>query len=425
MTDALSPERIARYAYQAGFRGDALTRAVAVALAESSGRPRAHNARPPDDSYGLWQINMLGALGPARREQLHLASDTALFDPAANARAAYAISSHGKNWQPWSTFTNGSYRQHLAVASRAAQAAAQHHGGAPSPDRPGPTSRRVVLDLAELTKLGQVLRHCADRVEHVRRSIRNLAVDTEAARSRLADPALATLIATLLETADAPSQLRLARQRLDRQGAYAEQVRRLAERADGPDGRWSAADARRFLHSIGSEVDPRERAVREAVLGGLITRGHTVLGMFGSAGRPAHHHPHAPSLLPPPDVDGLVNGRVPPSRLSSVGDGERLIPAAARQFRLMDAAAKAAGLNLHVTSGYRTYAEQASLYHDYLYADGPLAAKPGHSTHGVGLSADVDVRDARVSTWLRHNAARFGFVPDVPSEPWHWTYRPR
>lgn len=118
----LTPEQIAKHAYDAGFRGEGLTTAVAVALAESSGRTGAHNDTPPDDSYGLWQINMLGSLGPARRRQFDLDANKELLDPAVNAKAAYSISGHGKNWQPWSTYTNGAYRRHLDEARRAARA---------------------------------------------------------------------------------------------------------------------------------------------------------------------------------------------------------------------------------------------------------------------------------------------------------------
>jgi hypothetical protein len=47
--------------------------------------------------------------------------------------------------------------------------------------------------------------------------------------------------------------------------------------------------------------------------------------------------------------------------------------------------------------------------------------------------ADVewDLQPARASltepalTWLRDNAATYGFVNDVPSEPWQWTYKHR
>ncbi|MCE6994819.1 transglycosylase SLT domain-containing protein [Saccharothrix sp. S26] len=118
----LSPERIARHAHDAGFRGQDLTIAVAVALAESGGDPRAHNPTPPDNSYGLWQINMLGAMGPARRREFGLESNRELFDPAENARAAYEISGRGRSWTPWSTYTSGAYKRHLDRARRGVEA---------------------------------------------------------------------------------------------------------------------------------------------------------------------------------------------------------------------------------------------------------------------------------------------------------------
>ena len=117
----LSPAQVARYAREAGFSGDALVVAVAVALAESGGDPQAHNAVPPDDSYGLWHVNMLGALGPERRRQHNLASNRELFDPAVNARVAHAMSDGGRDWSPWATYTSGAYRRHLDQAQRAAQ----------------------------------------------------------------------------------------------------------------------------------------------------------------------------------------------------------------------------------------------------------------------------------------------------------------
>lgn len=87
--------------------------AAAIALAESGGNPQSHNAVPPDNSYGLWQINMLGSMGPSRRSQFGLSSDAQLFDPLTNAKAAVAISNNGSNFHPWSTFTNGAYKAHL------------------------------------------------------------------------------------------------------------------------------------------------------------------------------------------------------------------------------------------------------------------------------------------------------------------------
>jgi peptidoglycan hydrolase-like protein with peptidoglycan-binding domain len=120
------------------------------------------------------------------------------------------------------------------------------------------------------------------------------------------------------------------------------------------------------------------------------------------------------------------NGRLPAAELTGVGDGdgERMYVPAARAFGRMDDAATAAGHDLHVNSGYRTYAEQAALYRAYLNGTGNLAAPPGHSTHGLGLSADIEVTDPATLRWLRAHASTYGFVNDVPSEAWHWTWRP-
>jgi hypothetical protein len=114
----LSPAQIAEYAHDAGFRGQDLTVAVAVALAESGGDPKAHNPVPPDDSYGLWQINMHGGLGPDRRDEFDLDSNRELFDPEENAQAAWEISGKGDSFEPWSTYTNGAYKQFLDDARR-------------------------------------------------------------------------------------------------------------------------------------------------------------------------------------------------------------------------------------------------------------------------------------------------------------------
>ncbi|HEV8275292.1 MAG TPA: transglycosylase SLT domain-containing protein [Streptosporangiaceae bacterium] len=110
---ALPSSTIHTFARRAGFTADQATTAVAVARAESGGRPCAHNPVPPDDSYGLWQINMLGQLGPDRRAALGLRSNRDLYDPAVNARAAFRISAGGRDWSPWTTFTRGTFRAFL------------------------------------------------------------------------------------------------------------------------------------------------------------------------------------------------------------------------------------------------------------------------------------------------------------------------
>ena len=460
MSDALTPRQIAEYAYDAGFRGQALTTSVAVALAESGGRPGAHNAKPPDDSYGLWQINMYGSLGPDRRRDYHLKSDAQLLDPAVNARAAFSVSGHGKTFHPWSTYIHGQYRGHLDAARRAAQAVSaagghdKSHAGKDQSTMPGKdhdkgkrgggagkgSAGHVVLDLAELGRLARLFEDSSTRVEHTRLALRRLAADIEPARTRMADPALAALITNVLTTVDAPTQLPQVAAHLQRQGTYADKVRRLAEQADGGDGKWTSADGMRFVQTVGGTIDPAERAVLEAFMGGVIVPGGHLAGKIAPKGggaapkgggtAPKGGGTAAPpkgrgtGRLPDPGVDGLKNGRVPPTKLSPVGEGEKLTKVAAAQFREMDAAARAAGIDLRVNSGYRTYAEQASLYDAYIHGHGNLAAAPGTSTHGLGLSADIDVRDSRTLNWLRHHAGAYGFVNDVPSESWHWTYKP-
>ena len=86
--------------------------AAAIAMAESSGNPRAYNGSGADSSYGLWQINMRGSLGPARRAQFGLSANEDLFDPNVNARAAVSIYS-SSGWGAWGSYTNGSYRRYL------------------------------------------------------------------------------------------------------------------------------------------------------------------------------------------------------------------------------------------------------------------------------------------------------------------------
>ena len=100
---------------KAGFKGQALNIAYAVCMGESSGNARALNDNPRtgDLSYGLFQINMMGDMGPDRRAAYGLSSNDDLFDPLVNAKIAYKMSNGGRNWGPWGAYTNGSYRDYL------------------------------------------------------------------------------------------------------------------------------------------------------------------------------------------------------------------------------------------------------------------------------------------------------------------------
>lgn len=120
------------------------------------------------------------------------------------------------------------------------------------------------------------------------------------------------------------------------------------------------------------------------------------------------------------------NGRVPASALSGVGglDGHRLWTPAARSLEALRAAAARDGVRIGVTDSYRPYDVQVDLVRRKgLYSQGGLAAVPGTSDHGWGIAVDLDLDD-RAQAWMRTHAGRYGFVEDVPREPWHWAYRP-
>ncbi len=78
--------------------------AAAVAMAESGGYAMAVGDVTLGFSIGLWQINL--------RAHPEYAA-TSLYDPTANARAAFKISNHGTNWKPWTTFNNGAYKKFM------------------------------------------------------------------------------------------------------------------------------------------------------------------------------------------------------------------------------------------------------------------------------------------------------------------------
>ena len=90
-----------------GFEGTALKTAWAVARVESNGRPLAlnDNTRTGDKSYGIFQINMLGNLGVARKEKFDLRSNILLFDPVINAEITYYMTNGGTNWSAWKGLT--------------------------------------------------------------------------------------------------------------------------------------------------------------------------------------------------------------------------------------------------------------------------------------------------------------------------------
>lgn len=101
--------------------------------------------------------------------------------------------------------------------------------------------------------------------------------------------------------------------------------------------------------------------------------------------------------------------------------GKPTTRATGHAFLKMQAAANSAGVNLSLTSGFRTQAEQKHLYYCYTSGscnNGNIAAKPGFSNHQNGHALDLST-----SSWLAQNASKFGFVRTVAKEAWHYEYR--
>jgi len=113
---------ILKIALTSDFTDDEAIVMAAIAMAESSGRPHAHNTEGDDNSYGLWQINMLDRpgfmMGEERRGQLALDSNEQLFDPLINGRAAkYIYDMQG--FEAWTVYRTGAYKTYLPAAQEA------------------------------------------------------------------------------------------------------------------------------------------------------------------------------------------------------------------------------------------------------------------------------------------------------------------
>lgn len=101
----LSYVQLQSYALQAGFSAPEAQIAAAIALAESGGNPRAMN---PSGARGLWQIM------PVNNDVVH--GD--VFDPAVNAKAAYAVYKR-QGWHAWTTYGTPAYQKNLKTIQTA------------------------------------------------------------------------------------------------------------------------------------------------------------------------------------------------------------------------------------------------------------------------------------------------------------------
>ncbi len=111
-------------------------------------------------------------------------------------------------------------------------------------------------------------------------------------------------------------------------------------------------------------------------------------------------------------------------------------------FNEMKADAQSIGLNLYISSGFRSYSYQENLYNNYVAQDGQLAAdtysaRPGHSEHQTGLAFDLNTIDdsfayTEEGKWVKDNCQKYGLILRYPKgkeaqtgyqyESWHLRY---
>src|SRR3954470_8659286 len=106
----LTREQVMDLLVGAGFKKTSPDTAIMVGIcyAESGGDPSKYNGVNKDSSYGLWQINMKGSLGPDRRKKFGIASNDELFKPAVNAKAAHIVYKDS-GLEAWTTYTRQTY----------------------------------------------------------------------------------------------------------------------------------------------------------------------------------------------------------------------------------------------------------------------------------------------------------------------------
>lgn len=116
---------------------------------------------------------------------------------------------------------------------------------------------------------------------------------------------------------------------------------------------------------------------------------------------------------------GYERGRKLAIRVVTIGWAEVEVRTA-RAFVAMALAARDAGIELWIRSGYRPPEHQQWLYDAWRRGWGNPAARPGFSTHQSGRALDLDIQTPGTFDWLETHAKKFGFARTVRGEPWHW-----
>lgn len=139
-------------------------------------------------------------------------------------------------------------------------------------------------------------------------------------------------------------------------------------------------------------------------------------------------------------IDGILIVNKTYSLPSSYGT--QLTDTTTNSFNEMKSEASKLGLNLYISSGFRSYSLQNTIYNNYVNMDGKAnadtySARAGHSEHQTGLAFDLNsidssFADTQEGKWVNDNAYKYGFIIRYPKgkesitgymyEPWHLRY---
>lgn len=163
-----------------------------------------------------------------------------------------------------------------------------------------------------------------------------------------------------------------------------------------------------------------------------------VTGIGGSTPGPAVSAPASPLPSQPPR--GVAASAVEPTvspapsaspradRTAAGLDLTGLTPGTRRALSEARRALRRQHIELRLTSGHRSRAEQRRLYQEAIRRYGSAAAArrwvlpPSESDHVKGVAVDIAPRAA--ANWLARNGSRFGLCRTYSNEWWHFAYRP-
>jgi hypothetical protein len=158
--------------------------------------------------------------------------------------------------------------------------------------------------------------------------------------------------------------------------------------------------------TVAGEVDP------EALPGGGRLGDHRPIPVVASAVAEASAPGGSWSGMPSVAEGGGYSGPL------AYRNGEGMRPDVAEAYDRMSGAARHAGIDLLVVSGYRSDAEQAELF--ARQPDPRWVAPPGHSLHRC--ATELDLGPSSAYSWLDANAPRFGFLRRYSWEAWHFGF---